>query len=134
MKTHFLSWNLVDVLEQAMSNSQILYIFYFLQPRPLDHAAHALNKGTEWRTGTSVTYFCVDGLHPPLNPSNNSKKHAHIKEVLKKMCVGAHFFTQIHSFGCQFWWGRWAERGPILSGCFKVCPALLLFKNALKTR
>ncbi len=55
-----------------MSNLQVLDILDFLQARPLDQAAHALNNGTvqkkDWRFIYSFRY--VGEPHPPLNPSN----------------------------------------------------------------
>ncbi len=113
------SRTLVDVLDvlrlrarcsQAMFNFQILDIFDFRGPRPLDMTAHALNKGNKRRTGASSTYLSAWVGHTHLKILQTMPKTRPHQESFENNCIGDNFLPDHTVLS-----GRRAVRRPLLS-------------------
>ncbi len=112
------SRTLVDVLDVRLDARKQCSTFKFWTflisrgPRPLDLAAHTLNKGTERRTGTSSTYFSMWVGHTHLKILQTMPKtHPH-QESFEKNGVASHSLPN-HTVlsGCL------AVRRPFFSEC-----------------
>ena len=80
-------------------------------PRPLDHSAHALNKGTKRWISASATHFAVWVGHTYLKILQTTCT-CMPKTRPQRMCMGGNFFARPHSLG-----GWQAESQPLFSEC-----------------